>query len=603
MKSFCFFFIMFYGCFGFAKANSPILITDCPFKQNINTQILFKIKSSNQFNPVQDFQLIKEKGSKFIDSLPYFRNSTSPYLGSFELINTNNSSQSIILKLDNNYITYFKLFRILKDSSYLIGSTGNWIPLNEHQLKDRGRTIEINLGPNESFKMVFELAVKRDCSVNFFLVDVKSYLEKNATDNFIIGIFSGIFIIILIYVLLIYFFTHKSIFLIYGLYVFFTLAFTSHLLGVDYLYFLFPLEKYYGFVYMVSFPWILSFILLTRSFLGIRKIQFRLYRFSSYYIFSYCLLFILTVPWFIYDETFPLVVISYISTFLTVILLCVMLVVGLKKNTTFGYYYLFSFFPIIVAMILFLLMENRIINNEFLRSYLPMIASSSEIIFISIGIAFKLKLEKKQKENLSIELIKKEKQLYSKLEENSVNERIKIAHILHDSFGARLNQIKFLIGVNQLKKANEEVNLLAHDIRDISHAMSPTILNYLSISEATKDLIQSLKSQFIRFHFFSNESTFVLDKKEKVTLYNMIQELIGNSINHGKPKNLTINFNYYEKKLSVSIEDDGLGFNTSNNLEGLGLQSVKERCNKRGWEFRIYSVVNSGSMCTIDLSK
>ena len=67
--------------------------------------------------------------------------------------------------------------------------------------------------------------------------------------------------------------------------------------------------------------------------------------------------------------------------------------------------------------------------------------------------------------------------------------------------------------------------------------------------------------------------------------------------------NLTINFNYYEKKLSVSIEDDGIGFNTSNNLEGLGLQSVKERCNKRGWEFRIYSVVNSGTMCTIDLSK
>ena len=253
-------------------------------------------------------------------------------------------------------------------------------------------------------------------------------------------------------------------------------------------------------------------------------------------------------------------------------------------------------------MILFLLMENRIINNEFIKSYLTMIGTSLEIIFISVGIAYKLKLDNVEKEKLSNQLLKKEKELFSKLEENSINERVKIAHTLHDSFGSRLKQIKFLIEVKQLQRANKEVNMLAHDIRDISHAMSPTILNYLTIYEATEDLVQSLYNESIHFHCFSNEITFNLNKKEKVILYNVIQELIRNSINHGKPNNLTVHFYYDENKLTISIEDDGVGFNTSNNIEGIGIQSVKERASKLGWEFKIFSEINLGTLCTIDLS-
>ena len=58
--------------------------------------------------------------------------------------------------------------------------------------------------------------------------------------------------------------------------------------------------------------------------------------------------------------------------------------------------------------------------------------------------------------------------------------------------------------------------------------------------------------------------------------------------------------------IEVIVEDDGQGFDTSSShnilTAGLGLQTIKERCNKLQGECEIESTLNKGTIIHINLS-
>lgn len=64
-----------------------------------------------------------------------------------------------------------------------------------------------------------------------------------------------------------------------------------------------------------------------------------------------------------------------------------------------------------------------------------------------------------------------------------------------------------------------------------------------------------------------------------ISIYRIIQELIGNTLKHGAAKNAIVQVTKSDNLLAVTVEDDGKGFDT-NMIElskGIGYTNIKHR--------------------------
>ena len=76
----------------------------------------------------------------------------------------------------------------------------------------------------------------------------------------------------------------------------------------------------------------------------------------------------------------------------------------------------------------------------------------------------------------------------------------------------------------------------------------------------------------------------MVDSLVSLTLLRVIQEACSNSIKHGHAKEINVSLNYEPKSLTLTIKDDGDGFDTSaipeftrDDNSGFGLSMMKER--------------------------
>ncbi len=83
--------------------------------------------------------------------------------------------------------------------------------------------------------------------------------------------------------------------------------------------------------------------------------------------------------------------------------------------------------------------------------------------------------------------------------------------------------------------------------------------------------------------------------------FRIIQEIIQNVLKHAKANNLNIHLNKYTKKLSLLIEDDGIGFATANSADGIGLQNIKNRVAFLNGKFQIDTEKGKGTTFNIQI--
>jgi len=81
-----------------------------------------------------------------------------------------------------------------------------------------------------------------------------------------------------------------------------------------------------------------------------------------------------------------------------------------------------------------------------------------------------------------------------------------------------------------------------------------------------------------RIHFL--HSTYREEESEaelKLVIYRIIQEQLNNILKHAAASEIEIELKKETDNLTVSIKDNGKGFDTSVNSKGIGLQNIKHR--------------------------
>lgn len=260
-------------------------------------------------------------------------------------------------------------------------------------------------------------------------------------------------------------------------------------------------------------------------------------------------------------------------------------------------YYLFiglliSYTPFILGTTK-LLSENA---NVFLKS------DNVIIFFITIGKAYvgiyllreQLVTRRKLEKNLV--------ELKETLEDIRKNEVATIGRNLHDNVG---NILASVLGYLNLRGENPTVQNLVKEaiteIRFLSHNLvkNEDLPIKTKIERLTEHFNQFSKINYI-FTDYSNNTINKLPAEQQTNLYFIIQELFTNTLKHSFATEVILQIFEDEKRIWLTVEDDGIGMQNSNTKDGIGLKNIDTRAKLAGFKVMTDSSAQ-GTNTTIEI--
>jgi signal transduction histidine kinase len=163
-------------------------------------------------------------------------------------------------------------------------------------------------------------------------------------------------------------------------------------------------------------------------------------------------------------------------------------------------------------------------------------------------------------------------------------ERTRIAKDLHDSVGTDFSAIKMIVS-QLLRKHQEPVadeiesqfQNSIQEIKSIIYGLAPPGLERYGLMTGLKNYTEKINGKVparIKINTFGKE---IKDPAVSVSVFRIIQELISNSLKHADAKNISIHINAFDDLLNIVYEDNGKGFNWSENQRGAGLYNIESR--------------------------
>jgi signal transduction histidine kinase len=193
-------------------------------------------------------------------------------------------------------------------------------------------------------------------------------------------------------------------------------------------------------------------------------------------------------------------------------------------------------------------------------------------------------------------------------------ERERISRDLHDNIGAFANAVLYkaqTIGENPQVDL-EVIEDLKFASKDIILSLRETIWAFKKESYSSQEcmlrirnFIQTLHRYYenINIHINENhESEKTLSYSRALDLVRLVQEAVTNSLKHAKPKNIMVTSTIDKDKWIVEVKDDGMGFDVVRVNLGNGLDNMKKRAVKSGFEFSLFSKVGEGTRITLVIS-
>jgi signal transduction histidine kinase len=205
--------------------------------------------------------------------------------------------------------------------------------------------------------------------------------------------------------------------------------------------------------------------------------------------------------------------------------------------------------------------------------------------------------------HLNKQRIEQNEKNISLIRDAQIQQRKQIANLIHDNFGSRLAYLLHLLEMNKLDKVKENLHELSLEIRSVSHEIMPKSLSEGALLSALKTYISHLNTGLkdVEIGFSTYDFSEKLNQAWVIDMYLISMELINNSLKHGKPKHILLEFFEYEEDFCFQFSDDGFGFKSLN--KGFGLNSICSRIENYGGEIDITSEENFGVIIQIRIPK
>lgn len=225
------------------------------------------------------------------------------------------------------------------------------------------------------------------------------------------------------------------------------------------------------------------------------------------------------------------------------------------------------------------------------------------LLISGIFFAFKTRNDKNKRKLLEkdkglqeekISSLEKEQQVISlqSMINGQETERNRVAKDLHDGLGGLFSTVKMYfsslkheqpaLAENPLFiKSFEMADTASVELRRIAHNLMPKMLLKLGLINAVQDLCNNINiSKLVKVSLQSYGMESRLNSNTEIMLYRIIQELLNNIIKHAQASDVIIQFNRHSDRLTVTIEDNGRGFDAGEvSNDGAGINTIKSRVN------------------------
>ena len=216
---------------------------------------------------------------------------------------------------------------------------------------------------------------------------------------------------------------------------------------------------------------------------------------------------------------------------------------------------------------------------------------------------------------LQIESMQQSQLLGSKIIKAQEEERRRVSREIHDGPAQAMANIVFraevcerLIDIDvarakkELGDLREQVRTCLKETRKIIFDLRPMTLDDLGLVPTVKRILDTVKERsgiIPAIRVLGEERR--LDSYVEVGIFRTIQEAVNNIEKHAEATVINLVIEFRRDILSVTIEDNGKGFDTAENVgsESFGLLGMRERINLLNGEFAIKSLKGTGTKISV----
>jgi len=221
----------------------------------------------------------------------------------------------------------------------------------------------------------------------------------------------------------------------------------------------------------------------------------------------------------------------------------------------------------------------------------------------------KMKLEK----TLRQQEIDQQRQIIEATISGQEKEKNELGKELHDNVNQILATVKMYLGMVKAKqdipinidlvgKSYDYVNMAIAEIRKLTHSLVAPTLGDAVLHESLQEFIKevNLTHGFKVKLVIEMNKRQIIDKKKELMIYRIVQEQVNNINKHARAKTVNIHLKAKDAHLNLSIADDGIGFDTTKNVNGIGLKNIQSRVEFYSGNMNIIS--SPGKGCTLEIT-
>ncbi len=197
-------------------------------------------------------------------------------------------------------------------------------------------------------------------------------------------------------------------------------------------------------------------------------------------------------------------------------------------------------------------------------------------------------------------------------------ERTRLAKDLHDGLGGMLSGIKYSFNTMKgnlimtpdnaqaFERSMDMLDSSIKEMRRVAHNMMPEALVKFGLDTALKDFCNDINQTgalSLTYQSIGLEGQEI-NQTTAITIYRIVQELINNTMKHAAAKAAIVQVTKSGNQISVTVEDDGKGFDTAilNQAKGIGWTNIQNRVDFLKGKLDVNSEAGKGTSVLIELT-
>jgi two-component system, NarL family, sensor kinase len=260
--------------------------------------------------------------------------------------------------------------------------------------------------------------------------------------------------------------------------------------------------------------------------------------------------------------------------------------------------------------------QTLTIGKQAMLNYI--LIGSALLLMIIIVLLYRTYIQKQKLQQQRISELETEKQLTATeaVLKGEEQERSRLAKDLHDGLGGMLSGIKYSFNTMKgnlvmtpenhqaFERSMDMLDSSIKEMRRVAHNMMPESLVRFGLDTALKDFCNDINQSgalMVKYQSIGLAEG-ELDQTTSITLYRIVQELLHNTLKHAGATTAIVQVTRTGQQLSVTVEDDGKGFDTSmtREVKGIGWSNIRHRVDFLKGKLDIDSAPGKGTSVHIE---